>query len=327
MLEAVACAANARLQSRPNPWVGAVVVKDSAIVGRGFTSPVGGAHAEVHALTESSRRARGATLYSTLEPCSHHGRTPPCTEAIIAAGISRVVIGVVDPDPNVSGNGIAQLRDAGIEVVTGIAEDEVRYQLRAYLHHRTTSRPYVIAKMAVTQDGFTTLPNAATTSTRSPAEWITGEESRQRVHMLRAESDAICVGANTVRIDDPALTVRLVEGRDPLRIVLGEVSPDAQVHPCVQWTLGIEPLLDHLGGLGMLQLMVEGGAATVSAFRRDQLIDELILHVAPKTAGVGRPVFDNVAWAVVQDWLLDRRVAVTSMGSDTEYVIPREVFG
>lgn len=327
MLEAVACATNARLHSRPNPWVGAVVVKDSAIVGRGFTSPAGGAHAEVHALSESSRRARGATLYSTLEPCSHHGRTPPCTEAIIAAGISRVVIGVVDPDPNVSGSGIAQLRAAGIEVVTGIAEDAVRHQLRAYLHQRTNSRPYVIAKMAVTQDGFTTLPNAATTATRSPDEWITGEESRQRVHMLRAESDSICVGANTVRTDDPALTVRFVEGRDPLRIVLGEVSPDAQVHPCVQWTLGIEPLLDHLGGLGMMQLLVEGGAATVSAFRRDQLIDELILHVAPKTAGVGRPVFEGVAWEVVQDWLLDSRVAVTSMGSDTEYVIPREVFG
>ena len=326
MLEAVAAATNARNWSRPNPWVGAVLVKDGVEVGRGWTSPAGGPHAEVHAIAQASRRARGATLYTTLEPCSHHGRTPPCTEAIIEAGITRVVIGVVDPDTNVSGNGVEALRAAGIEVTTGVAQDEVAHQLRAYLHQRKTGRPYVVAKAAVTADGFITIGANTKISSRSENEWITGEVARNRVHQIRAESDAIVVGAGTVRDDDPALTVRSVEGRDPLRVVLGSAAAAARVHPCVQWDQGVSSLVDHLGGMGMIQLLVEGGTRVFTEFRDAGLIDELVIHRSPRIANDGKPLFSDVNWASVSDWCRDSRVAVTSLESDTEYVIPRAVF-
>jgi diaminohydroxyphosphoribosylaminopyrimidine deaminase/5-amino-6-(5-phosphoribosylamino)uracil reductase len=225
---AINAANRARLISRPNPWVGAVVVTQSGEIFEGSTSRPGGPHAEINALTSAGKLARGATLYSTLEPCNHTGRTGPCTQAIIGAGITRVVVGITDPDPKVSGSGIARLREAGISVDVGVLADVVTSQLKAYIHHRTTKRPFVVLKMAATLDGRTAAPDGT-------SMWITGETARKRVQQLRAESDAVLVGANTVRIDDPQLTVRDVEGDSPRRIVLGEVAKSARVNPCTQW--------------------------------------------------------------------------------------------
>ena len=326
MQEAVAAARNARLQSRPNPWVGAVIVKDGVEVGRGFTSPAGGPHAEIYALNAASRRSRGATLYTTLEPCSHTGRTGPCTNAIIEAGITRVVIGVLDPDAKVRGAGAEQLRRAGVDVEVGVESELVSLQLASYLHHRSTGRPYVIAKMAVTADGFVSLGTEIETANRNDTDWITGEEARVRVHQLRAESDVICVGAGTVRADNPELTVRHVDGPSPLRVVLGDVADGARVHPCVQWHDGIEDLLEHFGAMGKIQLMLEGGPTVLESFLKAELVDDLVLHISPRKVGSGRALLNDTPWDTVLGWVNDPRVAVASLGSDTEYAIPRVVF-
>ena len=274
---AVDTAVDARLRSRPNPWVGAVVVATDGQVFCGATMQPGEAHAEVVALNAAGHNAHGATLYTTLEPCSHTGKTGPCTQAIINAKISRVVVGVIDPDKQVAGNGIQQLRDAGITVDVGVLQSEVERQLAAYLHHRRTGRPYVILKMAMTLDGRVAMPDSS--------QWITGETARKRVHQLRAESDAILVGAGTVRADNPSLTTRDVDGPSPRRVVLGNVSPTDKVNPCLEWTGSLPNLLDTLGNEGVIQLMVEGGPRVATSFHNEQLINQYILHLAPIIAG------------------------------------------
>ena len=239
MREAVHVAASAQLTCRPNPWVGAVLV---AVDGRrfsGFTQPVGQAHAEVQALRAAGDAARGATMYVTLEPCNHVGRTPPCTDALIAAGVSRVVVAVQDPDVRVAGSGIARLRDAGLHVDVGVGADDVNEQLAPYLHHRRTGRPFVVLKLAMTIDGYIAAKSGA-------GGWITGPAARRRVHELRAASDAILVGAGTVRADDPQLTVRDAPGTSPRRIVLGRAPSDARVRPCTEWGGSLTDLLDTL---------------------------------------------------------------------------------
>ena len=224
MDRAIAAGDSVRGTTAPNPWVGCVIVSglDPAQVFEGATAPPGGPHAEVTALARAGElHARGATLFTTLEPCAHHGRTPPCTDAIIAAGVARVVIAIEDPDPQVAGQGVAALRAAGIEVSVGTAAAEVTEQLAPYLKHRTTGRPWVVLKMAASLDARTAAPDGT-------SRWITGEEARRDVHRLRARSDAILVGAGTVRADDPELTVRLDDGptpTQPLRVVLGAAPP------------------------------------------------------------------------------------------------------
>ena len=195
----------------------------------GATSPPGGSHAEVAALKTAGARARGSTLYTTLEPCSHHGRTPPCTDAIIEAGVSRVVVGLSDPDPSVDGRGLDSLRKAGIEVTVGVAESEVADQLAAYVTHRRTGRPFVVLKLAATMDGRIAAPDGS-------SKWITGPDSRRDAHELRRMSDAVLVGAATVRTDDPELTVRSepVPERQPLRVVLGRAPSGSRVLPAVE---------------------------------------------------------------------------------------------
>ncbi|MET0458083.1 MAG: bifunctional diaminohydroxyphosphoribosylaminopyrimidine deaminase/5-amino-6-(5-phosphoribosylamino)uracil reductase RibD [Ilumatobacteraceae bacterium] len=279
MRAAIAAASNVRTTTSPNPWVGAVVVDASGeIIGTGATQPPGGAHAEREALRHAGPSARRATLVTTLEPCNHTGRTPPCTEAVVAAGIARVVVGVEDPDPLVAGQGIAALRAAGIDVVVGVEADAVAAQLAPYLVHRRTGRPYVVLKLAASVDGRTAAPDGT-------SQWITGEAARADAHRLRAESDAVLVGAGTVRADDPSLTVRHVDGRDPLRVVLGRAPGGARIHPCLELGGDLGAVLDELGGRGVLQVLVEGGATVAHAFHAAGLVDRYVVYLAPAVFG------------------------------------------
>lgn len=313
---AVATAAQARLRSRPNPWVGAVITTSSGVIATGATEAVGGAHAEIVALREAGDRARGATLYTTLEPCHHTGRTGPCTKAIIDAGISRVVVGVVDPDEQVSGRGISYLREAGILVEVGVGAQEITAQLEPYLYHRRTKRPYVILKMASTIDGRTSAADGT-------SQWITGEDARRRVHELRAESDAILVGAGTVRADDPYLNVRDAAGDSPRRIVLGKIDAGAHVHPCLEYSGELSSLLETLGGDGVLQLLVEGGPRVAASFHNQGLVNRYVMHVAPVIAGGddASPVFGGPGAATMAEMWRGRIVTTTRLGDDIEIVL------
>lgn len=311
MQRAIAAAAGARSRTSPNPWVGCVVETLQGDTFEGATEPPGGPHAEIVALRAAGARAQGATLFSTLEPCSHHGRTPPCVDAIIAAGVARVVVGIEDPDPNVDGRGIAQLRAAGIEVTSGVCADEVRAQLAPYLKHRLTGRPYVVLKLAGTLDGRTAAPDGT-------SQWITGEPARRDAHRLRAESDAVIVGAGTVRADDPTLTVRHVEGRDPLRVVLGHAPEHARVHPALELQGDLDGVLDELGRQGVVQAMVEGGATVAAAFHRAGLVDRYVLYLAPALFGGddGRPLFAGPGAPSIDDVWRGRLVSVDRLGDD-----------
>jgi diaminohydroxyphosphoribosylaminopyrimidine deaminase/5-amino-6-(5-phosphoribosylamino)uracil reductase len=221
MQEALRLAVKGKGKVSPNPMVGAVVVKDGIVVGRGFHRAVGEAHAEVNALRDAGEAAKGATLYVNLEPCNHYGRTPPCTEAILRAGIKKVVIGMLDPNPHVTGGGAERLRKEGVEVVSGVLEEECRYLNRVFVKYVTTGFPYVIAKSAMTLDG-----KIATRT--GDSKWITSEPARHFVHRLRSEVDAICIGIGTVIADDPLLTVRVKVApqanknvpRNPIRVVV-----------------------------------------------------------------------------------------------------------
>lgn len=313
---AIEAANRARLISRPNPWVGAVVVTKSGEIFEGSTSRIGGPHAEIQALGLAGARASGATLYSTLEPCNHTGRTGPCTEAIIAAGISRVVIGITDPDEKVSGRGVVRLREAGIDVEIGVLAKEISLQLKPYVHHRKTKRPFVVLKMAATLDGRTAAPDGT-------SKWITGENARLRVQRLRAESDAILVGANTVRVDDPQLNVRDIEADSPRRIVLGEVSKSARVNPCTQWRGSLVDLLDELGSQDVLQLLVEGGPTVAAAFHREKLVDQYIFHLAPALTGGNDslPIFENHGISTMNQIWRGKIVSSQQLGEDIEIII------
>ncbi len=290
MVRAISAAATVRCTTSPNPWVGAVLRTPDGTFHQGATAPPGGPHAEVTAISGAGEDSRGSTLYVTLEPCSHTGRTPPCVDAILDAGISRVVVGMEDPDPNVSGSGVAALREAGVEVEVGVLADQVRAQLTPYAKHRTTGRPWVVLKLAATLDGGTAAPNGT-------SQWITSPEARADGHRLRAESDALVVGAGTVRRDDPSLTVRdyhvsspFAHGVDrvsvdPRRVVLGAVPPDARVNPCTEYKGDLGELLDLLGSEGVMQVLVEGGAGVAGEFHRAGLVDRYVLYLAPALFG------------------------------------------
>lgn len=311
MARAIEAAWSARRWAAPNPWVGAALLTADRQVHTGATSTPPGPHAEVHALAAAGTGARGATIAVTLEPCAHHGRTPPCADALIAAGVSRVLVGVLDPDRRVAGRGVERLRHAGIEVVTGVGAGAVEAQLLPYLHQRRTGRPWVVLKLAATLDGRT----AAADGT---SRWITGAEARADVHRLRAESDAILVGAGTVRADDPSLTVREVEGRDPRRIVLGTAPSGAKVHPCTEMSGDLGAVLDSLGRDGVVQLLVEGGATVAGDFHRAGLVDHYCMYLAPVLMGGedGAPVLRGPGAASITDASRLERVAVTSLGGD-----------
>lgn len=317
MAEAIALASTHLGQTSTNPSVGCVIVRDGEVVGRGVTARSGRPHAEPQALAEAGERARGATAYVTLEPCSHHGKTPPCADALIAAGVSRVVIAVTDPDPRVSGNGIRMLREAGIVVETGLMEQAARRGLAAYLTRQTKGRAHVTLKLAVSRDGM--LGRRGEGQVR-----ITGQQSREAVQHLRAESDAILVGIGTALADDPELTCRLpgLEGRSPIRLVLDRelqlplssklvgTAVDVPViavfsarHAAddAAWAqrraalerAGVETveassigdLLRLLALRGISSLMVEGGARVAGDFLDAGLVDRIWLFEGPGTVG------------------------------------------
>lgn len=308
MRRAISLAAGVRRTTSPNPWVGSVIEPGGFV---GATSPPGGPHAEIEALRAAGDAARGATLYSTLEPCAHHGRTPPCVDAILDAGVSRVVVGIEDPDDRVRGSGTRALRAAGVTVDVGICADEVRAQLAPYLKHRATGRPWVVLKLAASLDGRTAAPDGT-------SRWITGDAARADAHRLRAESDAVIVGAGTVRADDPALTVRDSPGEDPLRVVLGAAPAGARVHPALELQGDLGGVLDELGRRGVLQAMVEGGATVAGDFHRAGLVDRYVLYLAPALFGGddARPLFTGAGAPTIGDVWRGRIVSVERLGED-----------
>lgn len=302
LARAVALGAAVRQTTSPNPWVGCVLRLPDGRTVEGATQPPGGPHAEAVALAAAGEAARGATAYVTLEPCAHQGRTPPCADAIVAAGVRRVVVALEDPDAHVAGAGLARLAAAGVEVVraAGPATQEAARSLRPYLHHRRTGRPWVVLKLAASLDARTAAPDGS-------SQWITGDEARRDAHRLRADSDVVLVGAGTIRADDPALTVRHVEAPrgDPLRIVLGRAPAGAAVHPCREHQGPVGPLLDELGGAGVVQVLVEGGARVAHDLHAAGLVDHYVLYLAPLLfggddarglfAGAGAPTL-GAAW-------------------------------
>ena len=316
MRRAMELAATVRTTTSPNPWVGSVVQPGGF---EGATHPPGGPHAEVVALEAAGEAARGATLFATLEPCAHTGRTSPCVDRIVDAGISRVVVGIEDPDARVRGAGIRALRAAGVTVDVGVCADEVRALLAPYIKHRSTGRPWVVLKLAATLDGRIAGPDGS-------SRWITGEAARADAHRLRAESDAVIVGAGTVRADDPSLTVRHVpgsvpegsDGRDPLRVVLGKAPEGARVHPALELTGDLEDVLDELGRRGVLQAMVEGGATVAGEFHRAGLVDRYVLYLAPALFGGddARPLFAGPGAPSIADVWRGRIVSVQRLGDD-----------
>jgi diaminohydroxyphosphoribosylaminopyrimidine deaminase / 5-amino-6-(5-phosphoribosylamino)uracil reductase len=281
---ALKLAERGRGTTKPNPVVGAVIVRAGEVVGEGWHERAGDPHAEVLALERAGERARGATLYVTLEPCAHHGRTPPCADAIIEAGISRVAAAVGDPDPRTSGQGFERLRAAGIELELpgGELEWRARVQNEAWRTWARIGRPFVTYKAAVTVDGRMTVPGA---------RWVSGEASRRLVHELRAASDAVAVGMGTVRADDPALTARDVgAARQPRRLAFGR----GPLPPGSELELLSGPLEDELRRLAeqeVQSLLLEGGATLATAFLEADLIDKLLVFVAPRLSGEGPHLF------------------------------------
>ena len=279
---ALELAERGRGTTHPNPVVGAVVVRDGQVVGEGWHERAGGPHAEIVALEAAGGGARGATLYVTLEPCAHHGRTPPCADAVVAAGIARVVAAAGDPNPKTDGAGLASLSAAGVEVELpgGELERRARRQNEAYRTWVASGRPFVTYKAAITLDG-------RVAAAGGDARWVSGEESRRLAHELRAASDAVAVGMGTVRAENPMLTARDVgAARQPRRLAFGRgpLPAGSELELCAG---AIEEELHRLAEEGVQSLLLEGGPTLAGAFLRAGLIDKLLLFVAPKLVGGG----------------------------------------
>lgn len=334
----------------PNPAVGAVVVKDGIVIGRGWTKPGGRPHAETEALRQAGAAAKGATLYVTLEPCSHHGKTPPCADAIITAGISRVVSAIEDSNPEVAGRGHDMLRAAGIAVAIGVCADEAREAHAGHIRRIVDGRPHVTLKLAVSADGKAALAG------RKPVQ-ITGEETRARVHLMRAMNDAILVGIGTVLADDPELTCRLpgMARQSPVRVVL---DPDLRIPPTSKlaasarevavWVycgqdasadrenalneqgmqvqriqsegqkLALLDVLQSLANKGITRLMVEGGPTVAASFIRANLVDEAVLLRGPIAIGMdGIGALDGLSLDALTSSAHLRLTGAATIGADT----------
>ncbi|HKD93882.1 MAG TPA: bifunctional diaminohydroxyphosphoribosylaminopyrimidine deaminase/5-amino-6-(5-phosphoribosylamino)uracil reductase RibD [Gaiellaceae bacterium] len=282
---ALELAEQGRGKTGDHPLVGAVVVNDGEVVGEGWYEYDGVRHAEAIALERAGDAAPGAVLYVTLEPCSHHGRTPPCADAVIEAGIGRVVVGARDPNPVVDGRGLERLRAAGVEVEL-LDDLAARRQNEAWRVWKSLGRPFVTYKAAVTLDGRVTVPGR---------RWVSGEESRRRVHELRAASDAVAVGMGTVRADAPRLDARDVEvGKQPRRLAFGR-GPLPEGSELELRTGTLEEELRALAAEGVQSLLLEGGPTLATAFLRADLVDKLLFFVAPVVAGEGPPVLGQLA--------------------------------
>jgi diaminohydroxyphosphoribosylaminopyrimidine deaminase / 5-amino-6-(5-phosphoribosylamino)uracil reductase len=282
---ALELAEQGRGKTQDHPLVGAVVVRDGEVVGEGWYEYDGVRHAEVTALEQAGDAARGATLYVTLEPCSHHGRTPPCADAVVAAGVGRVVVGARDPNPVVDGRGLERLRDAGIEVEL-LDDLAARRQNEAWRVWKSLGRPFVTYKAAVTLDGRVTVPGR---------RWVSGEESRRRVHELRAASDAVAVGMGTVRADAPRLDARDVEvATQPRRLAFGR-GPLPEGSELELRSGPLEEELHALAAEGVQSLLLEGGPTLATAFLTAGLVDKLLLFVAPVAGGDGPHFFGEPA--------------------------------
>jgi diaminohydroxyphosphoribosylaminopyrimidine deaminase / 5-amino-6-(5-phosphoribosylamino)uracil reductase len=281
-----------------HPLVGAVLVRDGEVVGEGWYAGRGTPHAEVAALAAAGDRARGATLYVSLEPCSHHGTTPPCADAVVDAGVARVVAAVGDPNPKVSGRGFERLRAAGVEVEVADLW-AARVQNEAWRVWISEGRPFVTYKVAMTVDGRVTVPGA---------RWVSGEESRRRVHELRAVSDAVAVGMGTVRADAPLLTARGVDGeRQPRRLAFGRGPlPDSSELELRSGPL--EQELEALAGEGVRSLLLEGGPTLAASFLAAGLVDKLLVFVAPILAGSGPRAFGDLPAALVMQHVASERI-------------------
>lgn len=302
----------------PNPRTGALIVRDGKVIGRGRHEHCGGAHAEINALRDADVDLHGTQMFVTLEPCCHYGKTPPCTDAIIAAGISEVFVGMRDPNPKVAGKGIKALEKAGIKVHGNILREACESINQPFIKMMTKGLPYICAKAALTLDGFMA-------DSRGNSKWISGPESRQLAHRLRAEYDAVLVGMGTVVADDPELTVRDADGDHPLRVVYdprGTLSPETKLvrstgiapvlliceeHCDEKWqanmekkavrllrvkeegTAGLLEGLRALGGYGVNAVLVEGGAAIHTTLAAEDAIDRLELFIAPRLLGGGLP--------------------------------------
>ncbi len=308
----------------PNPPVGAVVLAaDGTPVGEGATAAPGGPHAEVAALAQAGERARGGTVVVTLEPCAHTGRTGPCAEALIAAGVARVVIAVPEPT-ELAGGGTARLRAAGVDVEVGVERDEAETgALAAWLTGAHERRPFVVWKVAATLDGRVAASDGS-------SRWITGEDARAEVHRLRATCDAVVVGSGTVLTDDPQLTVRAADGataaRQPLRVVAdrrGRVPATARVLDDAAPThvsRATDPagLLAELYDRDVRRVLLEGGPALAAAFLRAGLVDEIVLHQAPKLLGAGPSLVGDLGITAITGALSLEIVDVTRLGGDVQ---------
>ena len=291
---ALELAERGRGTTHPNPVVGAVVTRDGDVVGEGWHERKGGPHAEVVALEAAGDRARGATLYVTMEPCAHHGTTPPCTEAVLRAGIAKVVAGSLDPNPEARG-GLDVLRAAGVDVEL---QDSfaARAQNEAWRTWVSERRPFVVLKLAQTLDGYVTVPGSG--------QWISGPDSRRRVHELRAQVDAVAVGMGTVRADDPQLTARDVGAeRQPRRLVFGSGPSELEVR---SGTLADE--LRALAEEGVQSLLLEGGPTLAASFLAADLVDKVMLFVAPAVSGSGPAAFGAVPSARTLTRLTARQI-------------------
>jgi diaminohydroxyphosphoribosylaminopyrimidine deaminase/5-amino-6-(5-phosphoribosylamino)uracil reductase len=316
MKKALTLAKKGQGYTSPNPMVGAVIVKDGEVKGKGYHQAVGQAHAEVNAIEDAGAQSKGATLYVNLEPCNHTGRTPPCTRKILEAGIKRVVVAVEDPNP-IAGGGCVFLKQRGIEVLTGICENQAKKLNEAFLKYVNTKSPFVTIKCAATLDG-----RIATRT--GDSRWVTGEKSRRYVHRLRHAVDAILVGIGTIHADNPNLTTRLgsKKGADPVRIVLDthlSISPDARilkldsnsdtilitgkavsedkrkkvvkkgvrqiVQPVKDGQIDLKRLMIHLGSMGINSLLVEGGSRVMASAFRSGIVDKALFFYAPKISG------------------------------------------
>jgi diaminohydroxyphosphoribosylaminopyrimidine deaminase / 5-amino-6-(5-phosphoribosylamino)uracil reductase len=330
----------------PNRAVGCVIVRDGAIVGEGWHRRAGTPHAEVHALAAAGGMARGADVYVTLEPCAHFGKTPPCAEALIAAGVGRVYAGMVDPNPQVAGKGLEMLAAAGIGVVAGVLEDACRDVNEPFIKHVTTGLPFVVLKSALTMDG-----KSATSC--GDARWITNERSRRFVHKMRSRLDAIMVGVGTVIADDPELTCRIPGGKDPLRVVVDSglriplharlfhlkssaktlvaaVSGDASKIAGIRGLgadillcrekdgrVDLHDMMARLGAMGVQSLLLEGGSTLAGEALRLGMIDKAILFYAPKLVGGDGPgPFSGSGVERMEDAIRLKKITLARFGED-----------